>query len=150
MNVYRPQERRLVLRLLAYWDDLRGERRFPAAEDIDRSVIGDDWPWCALIEAAADPEQSRFAHVGEHLRPDNWVEGNSYCLAECPEGTLIRQATCYVEQVQGKRVPVSVSGRFAAGERAFLYRSIILPFSADGVVIDRLLAGANFRETTNP
>ena len=148
MNVYRPQERRLVLRLLAYWDDLRGERRFPAADDIDRSVIGDDWPWCALLEVAADHKRSRFIHVGEHLRPVDWVEGISYSLAECPEGTLIRQATLYVEQVQDKRVSVSVSGRFVAGERAFLYRSIILPFSADGVVIDRLLAAANFREIT--
>ncbi|MEX2009316.1 MAG: hypothetical protein WEC41_03905 [Dongiaceae bacterium] len=138
-----------MLRLLAYWDHMRGERRLPAAEDIDVSVIGDDWPWCALLDAAADPGQYRFIYVGEHLRPADWVDGGSRSLADCPEGTLIRQATCYVERVRDKRAPVSVSGRFAAGERAFLYRSIILPLSADGVVIDSLLAGANFREITD-
>jgi hypothetical protein len=144
MSVYRPEERRLVLRLMAYWDDLRDERDFPTYSDIDPSAIGDDWAHCYTIRVANPPIASQFVHLGEIYRrglPDDGVA----TLGDCPQGTLLHAATHYIDRVLQKKVPVSLGGHAHLGPDTVLYRSILLPLSSDDGTIDHLLGGANFR-----
>lgn len=144
MSVYRPEERRLVLRLMAYWDDLRNERDFPEYSDIDPSAIGDDWPHCYTIAVQSPPIASQFVHLGEVYRP-GLPERGVETLADCPHGTLLHAATHYIDRVLQKKVPVSLGGHAHLGRDSVLYRSILLPLSNDDGTIDYLLGGANFR-----
>lgn len=144
MSVYRPEERRLVLRLMAYWDDLRAERDFPSFGEVDPAVIGEDWPHCYTLTVKHPPIASQFHHLGGIYRPglpDRGVE----TLADCPHGTLLHAATHYIDRVLHKRVPVSLGGHAHLGADSVLYRSILLPLSSDGETIDHLLGGANYR-----
>ena len=147
MTVYRPEERRLVLRLMAYWDDLRDEREFPAYSEVDPGVLGDDWPHCYTLKAGSPPIGSTFMHVGAIFRtglPEQGVE----TLADCPHGTLLHAATHYIDRVLHKKVPVSLGGHANMGPESVLYRSILLPLSTDGHTIDYMLGGANFRHVS--
>jgi hypothetical protein len=148
MAVYRPEERRLVLRLMAFWDDLRGERDFPDQGDIDPEVLGDDWPHCYLLQVQHPPIASRFEHLGDIFRP-GLPEREIETLADCPHGTLLHAATHYVDRVLQKRVPVSLGGHANLGPDSVLYRSILLPLSNDGHTIDYLFGGANFRSVAS-
>lgn len=145
MTVYRPQERRLVLRLMAYWDDLRGERQYPRAEDIDPAMLGDDWQHCLLIELAKPVEHSHFRHVGEALRPEPDDLPGNLELRHCVPGTLLRHATHYLSRMLSKGVPMSIGGEWELESGHYLYRSILLPLAADGTHVDHVLGGANGR-----
>ena len=145
MNVYRPDERRLVLRLLAYWDDLRGARDYPRVDDLDVEAIGDDWAHCFLLKLAAGPiGESRVLHVGAGLQGD-LPDASPATLAEVPETALLHHAAGFAVRTLEKGVPVSLGGEAALVDGNALYRSVLLPLSNDGLAIDHLLGGANSR-----
>lgn len=144
MSVYRSEERRLVLRLMAYWDDLRDGRDFPKYSEIDPNTIGDDWAHCHTLALHEPPASSTFIHVGEIYRPD-LPEGGAATLADCPQGTLLHAATHYIDRVLEKKVPVSLGGHARLGADSVLYRSILLPLSDDDSTINFLLGAVNFR-----
>lgn len=144
MAVYRPEERRLVLRLMAYWDDIRADDEYPAYTKINSEDLGDDWPHCFTLSVGSPPIASRFEHLGEIYRP-GLPERGVETLADCPHGTLLHAATHYIDRVLHKRVPVSLGGHAHLGPDSVLYRSILLPLSTDGHTIDYLLGGCNFR-----
>jgi hypothetical protein len=43
-------ERRLTLRLVAYWERLRGERPMPSENDIDPEDLAELWDFCFLVQ----------------------------------------------------------------------------------------------------
>jgi len=144
MTVYRPQERRLVLRLMAYWDDLRGERGYPPAREIEPATVGDDWAHCVVIEVGQPLAASTFVHIGQALDPQ-LPEGGERKLESLPADSLLYHATAYLERVLEKRVPMSLGGKATVAGNSVLYRSILLPLSNDGRKIDHVLGAANCR-----
>ena len=146
MPVYRPSERRLVLRLMAYWDDMRGDSLLPVAADIDPEVLGDDWAHCYLLEARYPAIHSEFKHIGSIFDPE-MPEGGIDTMLECPHGTLLHAATHYLDRVLQKKVPISLGGAASLGPDEVIYRSVLLPFSSDGETIDHVLGGANYKVT---
>ncbi len=144
MSVYRPQERRLVLRLMAYWDDLRGERGFPPVREIEPATVGDDWPHCVVIEVGEPLAASAFVHIGAALDPQ-LPEGEKRALESLPADSLLYHATAYLDRVLKKRVPMSLGGKAMVAGNSVLYRSILLPLSNDGRKIDHVLGAANCR-----
>jgi hypothetical protein len=145
MNVYRPEERRLVLRLLAYWDDLRGARDYPRVDDLDVEAIGDDWAQCFLLRLdGLAPADARLLHVGDSLL-DALPDGVPARLGDVPAEALLHHAAGFVDRTLAKRVPVSLGGEAALAQGTILFRSILLPLSNDGTTIDHLLGAANDR-----
>ena len=145
MNVYRPEERRLVLRLMAYWDDLRGERAYPRADEIDPAAIGDDWPFCCVLALAEPLQCSTFEYVGLELLGAGRPAAGELRLEVVPEDALLRPALGYLSRVLERRVPMSLGGEARLTEGPALFRSILLPLSDDGHAIDRVLGAANAR-----
>ena len=133
------------MRALDHWRDAQGERPFPRLADIDPARLGDDWDYCLLLRLAAPIEGSRFLHVGRRL----WVptgsafEGRS--LEQCPQQTVLAQATSYAPAVINKRVPISIGGTTLHEGVQVLYRSILTPLSDDGTTIDAIFGAANYR-----
>ncbi|MBK1697157.1 PAS domain-containing protein [Rhodovibrio salinarum] len=145
MNVYRPDERRLVLRLLAYWDDLRGERDYPRADDIDAAQVGDDWAQCFLLRLAdGQAGASQLLHVGDGFLAE-LPDGVPATLKEVPESALLHHAAGFIDLTLEKLVPVSLGGDAMLDAGRTLFRSVLLPLSNDGTTIDHLLGAANGR-----
>src|SRR3546814_20422698 len=48
-------ERRLVLRVEEYWDNLRRARAFPRTADIDPVALGADWVNCFVLHPSPSP-----------------------------------------------------------------------------------------------
>src|SRR5579875_450878 len=59
-------EQRLSLRLLSYWQHLRGDATFASRARIETEVIAEMWPWCFILEVPAigNPAAARYAYVG--------------------------------------------------------------------------------------
>lgn len=141
-------ERRLVLRVLQRWEELRGTRTLPPRDEIDEAAMGDDWPCCLVLDldiGSASEGAPYFTHVGAALEAADWNSPGRR-LSDCPEGTLLKMATAFFPRVLDKRIPISIGASGQHLGRAILFRAILLPLSNDGERIDALLGAANFRE----
>jgi hypothetical protein len=139
-------ERRLVLRLLRYWEQLRGARAFPSPADVDPAVIGEDWCDCLTLDVRNPPSESVFGHVGSRLVSREWPSPAGHSAADAPKGSVLRPAVAFIATVLDKRAPVSIGGQYETTDSGLvLYRAILMPLSRDGRVIDGLFGGANWR-----
>lgn len=139
-------ERRLVLRLLGYWQVLRGTRHYPSLTDIDPEVIATDWPDCVLIARGEPAKRSTYRHVGHRLLPPDWASPEGHPITETPTGALLQPATAFLSMVLEKEVPISIGGQYETiSQGPVLYRAILMPLSTDGRYIDGLFGGTNCR-----
>ena|SRR5260221_7539568 len=149
MNVHFSAEKRLVLRVLGYWQLVRNLRQYPSFSEIDPAALGDDWAQCGLLRWDASAEDFRFAAIGAGIDlPGKPLTGRT--AAECPPDCLPGYALEDVERVLTKRVPVSFGGERTQDDRVVLYRSIMLPLGGDDETIDGLLIGVNCKVVPEP
>src|SRR3546814_100043 len=115
-------ERRLVLRVEEYWDNLRRDRAFPRTADIDPVELGEDWCDCFVMNPCQPPEDAIFLFIGPRLLenarlPEDWARSAERRVRDCPQGSMLGRSVQYLGQVLGQRVPVAVSEVFDdAGE----------------------------------
>ena len=138
-----PRERRLNMRLMAFWWDKRADRRFPSAEEFDPQELSDVWAHCFTLQPQDPFEQSAFHYVGDSIAAVSGVSGAEITVDELSENSLLKHATRNVGEVLKQQVPVIRSGEFTneKGE-AVMYRSILLPLSRDQDTIDCVVGGA--------
>jgi hypothetical protein len=140
-------ERRLVLRLLAYWRNLSDEGSIPSFDQVDPESIPEIWANCFVIDLSGAEDEPVIRVVGENLAKTSTVDLVDLPLSQLPQNTLIERATGYVGEVVRKSVPISRGGEFVKGDgTTVLYRSVILPMSDDGETLCGLLGAANCRE----
>lgn len=138
-----PRERRLNMRLMAFWWDRRAARRFPSVEDFDPAELSDVWCHCFTLHRHDPCGQCEFRFVGETIAEMSRLADTEITVDEVTKNSLLDHATRNIEQVLAQQVPVIHSGEFVneAGERV-MFRSILLPLSADQVAIDHVVGGA--------
>ncbi len=141
------QERRLTMRLLNYWQELRGVRRFPSLGDINPEAVGDIWENCYVLDVGTTSRDPMFSYLGQRLAKLSgvYIRGNS--LADLENGTLLDQATRHVPEVLETCAPVTSEDEFIRYDGVtIIYRSIVLPLSDDQKTVSHLLGGANGKE----
>jgi hypothetical protein len=137
------RERRLNMRLMAYWWDKRGERRFPMLEEFDPAALSDIWASCFTLMPSDPLAGSRFDYIGEAIAETSRVGTTTRTLADLPGETLLEHATRAMDDVLEQKVPVIASGEFTVdGTATAVFRSILLPTSTDQTDIDHVIGGA--------
>ena len=138
-----PRERRLNMRLMAFWWDKRADRRFPSVEDFDPRELSDVWTHCFTLHPQDPFEQSVFRYVGDSIAAGSGINGAEITVDKLGENSLLDHATRNVSEVLTQQVPVIRSGEFVneEGETA-MFRSILLPLSQDQATINCVVGGA--------
>ena len=138
-----PLERRLNMRLMAFWWDRRADRRFPTLEDFDPEELNDVWTHCFTIRPADSRGECAFQYIGDTIGKASGIEKQGITVAEVGENTLLGHATHNVEEVLEQQVPVIRSGEFVNEDgQTIMFRSILLPLSQDQSNVDHLVGGA--------
>ena len=138
-----PRERRLNMRLMAFWWDKRADRRFPSVKDFDPQELSDVWAHCFTLQPQDPCEQSAFHHVGDKIAAMSGIGGAEITVDEIGENTLLGHAARNVGEVLRQQVPVIRSGEFVNEEgETVMYRSILLPLSQDQETIDCVVGAA--------
>lgn len=138
------RERRLVLRLLAYWRDLAPEGQLPAAHCIQPADIADMWPACFTLDLGGP--KPIFAYVGDLHVAHHGRDLTGRPAEEAGTDTLLWHAVEYFDEVLSRKIPITYGGTFPGGDgEPVAYRSILLPLSDDGDEITGILGGANCR-----
>jgi hypothetical protein len=112
--------------LIDYWDELAGDRLFPALDQLDRERIAEYWPNTVLLTFGAG-DMPRMTRLGE---PDGEIEYNlmvtDWILSRG------RQAAERAEALEEEQ-------RFPVGRARARYRLVLLPCSNDGGRVDHML-----------
>lgn len=133
-----------VARAIDYWIGLRGERRFPARDELTLRGMAAVLPYCVIlsvIDAGADYE---YRFVGEEQRQAFGVHFKGMRLtqieAAAPQlGRLLRSA---YESVRVSGEPFIVRGPVVPGSQdtnRLYHESVFLPLGASAAVVDHLL-----------
>ncbi len=137
------RERRLIMRLMAFWWDRKSDRRFPTLEDFDPDSLADIWSHCFTLVSRDPPQKSVFRFIGKAV--DDSLSGaeGKITIDSLTKDSLLDHATRNIDEVLEQRVPVVTSGEyFDPGGNAIVFRSILLPFSSDQETIDSVVGGA--------
>lgn len=122
-------ERRITKRVYDYWCGLCRGRDMPEESDIDPDVLGEDWPYCYLLQTRDIDhiEQFNFTYLGEGI-------SNAYHRAGIDPGNLelIGPNAFYLahrfKQVVKTREPIIESNHlFAYDGTKIFYRQCLLP-----------------------
>ena len=128
------RERRLVYRVLRLWKEMAQGRRFPRRDQIEPSMLGEDWANCLVIAVRSPVPPLQFVAVGDNPLA---AQGSSSALA----GMLLARTP----QVLSERRCLLIEARAILDGIGIQYRSALYPLSDDGVAIDHVLGAANYR-----
>lgn len=135
-----------LLRLLAYWEAKRGERRWPRRSDIDPVefpyVLGN----VTLIDVVGSPPQFRIRLFGENLARKVGVELTGQTLDAIPFPELRAHLTMRCCQIVERGTPYRTKGEYLMDGRQSRHEMLALPLSTDGVRVDMLLVAFWFTE----
>ena len=135
------KERRLIWRLLAYWEQRRGDREYPALGDIDPAAISEIWPYCFLLDVRNYQGFPYFHYLGPSLAK---YSGIFLSGQHDWTHTLLKKAVCHFREALERSAPVLVEEELTQFDnRKLLFCSVLLPLSDDQETINYLLGAAN-------
>ena len=100
------RERRLVDRVLRLWRELAHGGRFPSRDQIEPSVLGEDWANCLVIAVHLPVQLSQFLDVGDNLSG-----------VRCPNDNLAGVLLSHLSEVLSERRCLMIEGRAASPGR---------------------------------
>jgi hypothetical protein len=144
------RERRMVLRLLEFWREAKGEAEFPRPAQLDAGAMPELFPFCMVLDITGSETDPTVVEVGRTMASYAATSLRGKRISELEPNTLAAQAVAYVAEVLRKGVPISRGGSFVDARGVTnLYRSIVLPLAKDGTTPSALIAAANCREVAS-
>jgi hypothetical protein len=138
-------ERRITLRLLAYWEKLRKDRDMPHEDDINPDDIEDLWDRCFLVHVQdLDKTDYNYTYLGQAII-DAYRHGLS---KDDPTGMASPNANDlahgYAKVLKTKK-PLLEEGEFLnLHQEVVKYRQCLLPLGENGK-IEAVFGGMHFK-----
>ncbi len=135
-------ERRLVVRLMERWQNVRGARHMPHPADFSPLVFGKDWNYCAFLKRDIETDHTIVVDIGSEFDPRRGLMVGR-AIWDVPRGTLFAEAMPLLAEAIRLRVPVSRGGEAVLIQGLVRYRATALPLSSDDMAVDAFVLGAN-------
>jgi len=138
------RERRITLRLLAYWEKLRRDRLMPVEDDINPEDIQDLWDSCFLIHVKdLEKPDYNYTYLGEAIARAyyNGITDDKFGMMS-PHAEA--HADCYTKVIDTGK-PLVGEGEFRNLHNDLVkYRQCLLPLGENGR-IDAIFGGMHFK-----
>jgi hypothetical protein len=136
-----------LLRLYRYWNDRRGELRFPPRASIDPV----DFPYAlgrvSLVEVQRNPLRFRYRLVGTLLTEHLGYEMTGKYVEDIPEPSMREFTRSFYERALERQAPLHEAGMALIERYSWQHEVLLLPLASDGETIDMLLI---YRNTERP
>jgi hypothetical protein len=130
------------MHLMGYWHALRGTRDFVTLEELEPASLGSLWAHCFVLNAAKQPSQMIFQHLGERIAAASKVPTDLWNASEIPQNTILAKILEISSEVLQEQQPLVSSGEFVDyRDRRCLYRGIVLPLGSSREAVEYLLGG---------
>lgn len=146
-DTYPYGERRMTLRVLRYWQELRGIRPMPEEPEIDPDVLGNDWGFCFLLQArdVANVQDYNFTYLGENIMGayfDREIDEHNEFLV----GPNAYRLSTHFSRVLETGAPVIDEGEFMTlHARRVLFRQVLLPLGTEEKGIESIFGAMNYK-----
>ncbi len=138
-------ERRITLRLIAYWEKLRKDNLMPTEDDIDPDDLQDLWDYCFLIHVKdLDKPDYNYTYLGEAIKKayQGELEGEGGDQVASPNA---KELAVSYEKVIRTSAPLLDEGEFINLHNDLVkYRQCLLPLGENGKV-DAIFGGMRFK-----
>lgn len=145
-----PAERRLSVRLLDYWNELRGDKRYPSPDDIHFETVPELAEFGFTMSIPGGDGAPKMHYLGSALRDHINMFRDGDAVGETdnkPLSLALNDAIRRYADVTEREGPVAFeSDSFDVPGTKFAYRAIILPFSRDDAHIDFILGAIRYKE----
>ncbi len=139
-------ERRMINRVASYWEEIRGERHFPAMTDIEPHRLDDIRSNCFVLDVSGSVEEPIVRFVGETLSEGGKVARAGESLNTVPKRTLFGRVSDHFLECVAHGAPVGIEAEFDDDKgETIMYRGVLLPFSDDDASVDFVLGAINFK-----
>lgn len=140
-----PAERRITVRMLSYWERLRGSRTMPAESDIDPEDLHDLWDCCFLLHVKdLDKPDYNYTYLGDdihHMLSEGLAEESSSQL----KTHHIIELTKNYRQAIATRKPILEEGEFINLAGSLVkFRQCLLPLG-EGEEVQAILGAVRFK-----
>ncbi|MBV1917319.1 MAG: hypothetical protein KUG65_04570, partial [Sphingomonadaceae bacterium] len=140
-------ERRMQVRAYNFWAAMLGDRKFPAAEDLDPESQGDFGPYGVLLDFSSGIEDPAIVFLGDKLASECGATAQIERLSDVPSRSLLSRITDHYLQIIANQAPIGFEAEFVNQRgTTILYRGILLPFSSDNDTIDFIYGIINWKE----
>ncbi len=120
-------ERRLVGRVLSYWDHRRGERAMPHVEEIQGADLGADWDNCFVIDARPGFSVPAVVFMGASIQSLCGILFSGRLTAMLD---FLDVAQRNLSLVQTRQAPVVIQDEFPFSQsERLLARAVLAPLS---------------------
>ncbi len=139
-------ERRMVRRLLDYWNALGGPGSLPSLKDFNVEAIPDFAPHCFVLDLTGDPDDPVFRVVGTALTVNCGRHLAGKPLSATPRFSLLSRLTDHNRQVLESKAPAEFEAEYVTEQGVrMVYRAIMLPFGEDRQAIDHIVGAITWR-----
>ena len=135
MTFSSPEERRITLRLLSYWEKRRKGRPMPAEADMDRADIADLWEYCFMAHTREIGKAGyQFTYLGKAIE-NIYREGLEHAEGNAAIFPDMDSLAKGYRQVIANRQPLVSDGEITNmhGDM-FKFRQVLLPLGENGTV----------------
>lgn len=138
-------ERRITLKLIAYWEKLRKGRLMPVEDDIDPDYLKDLWDYCFLIHVKdLDKPDYNYTYLGDAIKRayQGELSGENNSNVASPNA---KELAISYEKVIRTCAPLLDEGEFVNMHNDMVkYRQCLLPLGENGNV-DAIFGGMRFK-----
>lgn len=138
------QEQRLTFRLLSYWNRIRGDRAYPALSDVNIREISELWHFSFTIDVS-----KRDNHVFQYFGPElSSIFGTDYTgenVSEAMSDVILNNTIGSYLKALAECKPTMEAASFNYNGKELRYRTLVVPLSSDGDLIDYVMGTTNFK-----
>ncbi len=142
-------ERRINIRLMEYWVNLKGDKILPLESDIDHDDLEDIWESCFQLRLLDIITGSKYNYsfLGDGIKE---AYGCDLSDVDVDKVKIISPVADKLDAqfkgVLSSRMPMETEGEFTnADEKTVAFRQCLLPFSSDGVNANSIFGGMRYR-----
>ena len=138
-------EQRLTFRLLSYWNRIRGDKKFPSLSDVNISEITEMWHFTFTIAVSGPVSDHMFQYFGPELASIFGHDYSGESMENAMQDLMISNTIGFYDKIFETKAPISESSSFHKDGGEVRFRSLIVPLSSDGTVIDYVLGTTNYK-----
>ena len=141
-------ERRITLRLLGYWEKLRGMRAMPTVTDVVADDIQDLWDNCLLVQVSdADTSDYQYTYLGSAIS-DAYRTGSEDGEGGQPALATASLAAGYRKVVETGKPLLDEGEFYNPNNHLVKYRLCLLPLG-EGERVQAIFGGMRFKIYTS-
>lgn len=140
---------RLLLSLLAYWNEKRGQRLMPSRADIDPTELGPHLPNIILVDVEHAPFRLRYRLIGTAITEAMQRDSTGKYYDEIYSPALLANINDSFRWILAHKTPLRTFGEaFYRDRDIYDYETLNLPLSDDGEVVNMVLGGLTFHQNS--